>query len=105
MAGLLATGATPCNNQEFYDLYNQFLSVTALNEREADAICKQLEPIALRNLYGISLCLSPTIWGPSQPWLKNRWCFAPDDHAYMQTLTRCWIDQDLKYKITGIKPK
>jgi peptide/nickel transport system substrate-binding protein len=98
-----STSYTPAYSPEFDELQNQFVTEVATDLDKSYALTVDMQNMAMRNHWAIHLVPSPgsnIVW---YPWLKNVWCSTADNNAWIPVLARCWIDQDLRFKVTGVK--
>ncbi|MDP2859599.1 MAG: hypothetical protein Q8P50_16730, partial [Bacillota bacterium] len=64
---------------------------------------QQAQEIVLRDVYYFTVPPGRMTAQPHHPWVKNRWSYFPVDDHILDLVARMWIDQDLRYKMTGKK--
>jgi hypothetical protein len=95
-------GVNPCNDETYYHMYDQMAGTT-----DYDELCrmaKEIEFYAMRNLLFLSLAPHTYLHLPYQPWAKgHQGLYATQGANLLFKYARMWLDQDLKYKLKGIK--
>lgn len=94
----------PTADEEFIELVTEFYdTMDLLGEYSPELIdiAQRAEYIMLRDVYYFTVGPSRMTAQPHHPWVKNRWCYMPIDDHVPDLVARMWIDQDLKFKMTG----